>query len=62
SVFLVVVPEFGREYEDFRLLGYGVALLLVLGLLPGGIASVGRVLADLVLRRSGSATPAVSGK
>lgn len=41
AVFLVLVPEFGRDYEQYRLLGYGLVLILVLALLPGGLASLG---------------------
>jgi branched-chain amino acid transport system permease protein len=40
AVFLVLAPEFGRSYEEYRLLAYGVVLVLVLALLPGGLASV----------------------
>ena len=51
AVFLVLVPELGRSYEQYRLLSYGVILVLVLALLPGGLASTGRLVTRLVRRR-----------
>lgn len=53
AVFLVLAPELGRAYEDYRLLAYGVILVLVLALLPGGLASVGRLVWEPVRRRFG---------
>lgn len=53
AVFLVLAPELGRAYEDYRLLAYGVVLVLVLALLPGGLASVGRLIWEPVRRRFG---------
>jgi branched-chain amino acid transport system permease protein len=41
AVFLVLVPELGRDYEEYRLLMYGLVLIAVLALLPGGLASIG---------------------
>lgn len=43
AVFLVLVPELGRANEEFRLVGYGIVLIVVLALLPGGLASVARI-------------------
>ncbi len=60
AVFLVLAPELGRAYEDYRLLAYGVVLILVLALLPGGLASVGRLVAEPVRRRLGWAPPVQS--
>jgi len=51
AVFLVLAPELGRRYEEYRLLSYGVILLLVLALLPGGLASIGRLVARPLRRR-----------
>ncbi len=42
SLFLVIVPEFGRQWEEYRLLGYGVVLVAVIVLFPGGITSLGQ--------------------
>jgi branched-chain amino acid transport system permease protein len=50
AVFLVLVPEFGRDYEQYRLFSYGVILILVLALFPGGLASLGRLVRGLVPR------------
>ncbi|MEV0717513.1 branched-chain amino acid ABC transporter permease [Asanoa sp. NPDC050611] len=55
AVFLVLAPELGRSYEQYRLLSYGLVLILVLALLPGGLASVGRLVAK-PLRRLRSET------
>ena len=41
ALFLVIVPEFGRQWEEYRLLGYGIALVAVIVLFPGGITSIG---------------------
>lgn len=49
AIFLVLVPELGRDYEQYRLLGYGVVLILVLALLPGGLSSIGTFLRRLVV-------------
>lgn len=57
AVFLVLAPELGRAYEEYRLLAYGLILILVLALLPGGLASLGRLVADPVRRRLGWAPP-----
>lgn len=57
SVFLVLVPELGRRYEDYRLLGYGLVLIAVLALLPGGLASVG----SRLVRRERAPAPAGIG-
>jgi branched-chain amino acid transport system permease protein len=53
AVFLVLAPELGRAYEDYRLLSYGLILIVVLALLPGGLASLGRLVSDPVRRRLG---------
>ena len=58
AVFLVLAPEAGRAYEDYRLLSYGLVLILVLALLPGGLASIGRLIVDPVRRRLGWAPSA----
>jgi ABC-type branched-subunit amino acid transport system permease subunit len=50
-VFLVLAPELGRSYEQYRLLSYGLILILVLALLPGGLASIGRLIAKPLRRR-----------
>ena len=51
AVFLVLAPELGRSYEQYRLLSYGLILILVLALLPGGLASIGRLIAKPLRRR-----------
>lgn len=53
AVFLVLAPELGRAYEDYRLLSYGLILILVLAVLPGGLASLGRLVTDPIRRRLG---------
>lgn len=54
AVFLVLVPEIGRDYEQYRLFAYGLVLILVLALVPGGLASLGRLGRGLVpLARAG---------
>ena len=55
AVFLVLAPELGRSYEQYRLLSYGLILILVLALLPGGLASIGRLIAQPLRRRRGRA-------
>lgn len=40
ATFLAVVPEFGREYEKFRLTAYGLVLVLVTVFLPRGLAGL----------------------
>lgn len=39
-VALEVLPEFGREWENFRLAGYGILLVLLIIFAPGGIAGL----------------------
>lgn len=59
AVFLVLVPELGRAYEEYRLLAYGLVLVVVLATLPGGLASVARtVLGPLRRRRMAAPSPA----
>lgn len=48
AVFLTLVPELGRDYERYRLFAYGVLLVAAVALLPGGLASIGRGLADRI--------------
>lgn len=45
ALFLVVVPEFGRQYEQIRLLAFGVVLVAAVVLFPAGFAGAGRRLA-----------------
>jgi ABC-type branched-subunit amino acid transport system permease subunit len=45
ALFLVIVPELGRDYERVRLLAYGVLLVVAIAAFPGGLAG-------LVSRRS----------
>ncbi len=42
ALFLVVIPELGREFEDVRLLLYGVVLIAAVVLFPEGLAGAGR--------------------
>ena len=58
AVFLVLAPELGRSYEQYRLLSYGLILILVLALLPGGLASIGRLIARPLRRRRAAAEEA----
>jgi len=37
---LQVLPEFGRQWENFRLAGYGILLVLLVIFAPGGIAGL----------------------
>lgn len=48
ALFLVVVPEFGRDYEQYRLLVYGVVLVMAVVLFPRGLAGLARSIADRV--------------
>jgi branched-chain amino acid transport system permease protein len=53
ALFLVIVPEFGRQWEEYRLFGYGIVLVAVIVLFPGGITSLG----NRILHRSAPAEP-----
>jgi branched-chain amino acid transport system permease protein len=53
ALFLVIVPEFGREYERVRLLVFGAILVAAVVLFPGGLAGVSRRIARSA-SRSGS--------
>ena len=57
ALFLVVIPEFGRDFERLRLLGFGVLLVLAVVLFPGGLAAIGRRLRLLRQRRWTGASP-----
>lgn len=50
ALFLVVVPELGRQYEQVRLLAFGVVLVAAVVLFPGGIAGAGKRLVRSVSR------------
>lgn len=54
AVFLVLVPELGRSYEQYRLLSYGLILIVVLAMLPGGLTSLGRRIAHPLRRVVGA--------
>lgn len=43
ALFLVIVPEFGRDYERIRLLAYGVVLVVTVVAFPGGLTALGRM-------------------
>lgn len=38
AVVLIILPEFSRELGEFRSVGYGIVLMLVIAFLPRGIA------------------------
>lgn len=44
ALFLVIVPELGRDYERYRLLAYGIVLILAVVMFPRGLAGLGRSL------------------
>jgi branched-chain amino acid transport system permease protein len=57
AVLVVVLPDVFNRFADYQLLVFGLLLLATLYFLPGGLASVGRLLAE---RMSGRSTPNVS--
>ncbi|MDI9348805.1 MAG: high-affinity branched-chain amino acid ABC transporter permease LivM [Candidatus Symbiobacter sp.] len=36
ALFLVLLPEFGRQFSDFRMLGFGMAMIAVMAFRPAG--------------------------
>jgi branched-chain amino acid transport system permease protein len=46
ALFIVIVPELGRDYERYRLLAFGIVLVLAVVLFPRGIAGFARSTAD----------------
>lgn len=48
ALFLVIVPELGRDYERYRLLAYGFVLILAVILFPRGLAGLGRTVATRI--------------
>jgi len=42
ALFLVIIPEFGRDWERYRLFGYGIVLIAVIIALPEGLTGIGR--------------------
>jgi ABC-type branched-subunit amino acid transport system ATPase component/ABC-type branched-subunit amino acid transport system permease subunit len=51
AVLVVVLPDVFNRFADYQLLVFGLLLLGTLYFLPGGIASVGRLLAERLRRR-----------
>lgn len=45
---LTILPEFGREWENYRLAGYGVLLVLLIVFAPKGLAGILSGLASVV--------------
>jgi hypothetical protein len=48
---LEILPEFGREWENYRLAGYGIMLVLLIVFAPRGLAGLLSNLAYLVQSR-----------
>jgi branched-chain amino acid transport system permease protein len=44
GIILIAIPEFLREYSQYRELFYGVILILVIKFFPSGLTSIGRLL------------------
>lgn len=57
ALFLVIVPELGRDYERYRLLAYGIVLVMAVVLFPRGLAGLARSIADRWWPGSGAARP-----
>lgn len=57
AVLVVVLPDVFNRFADYQLLVFGLLLLATLYLLPGGLASLGRLLAAKVTHRGSSAPP-----
>jgi branched-chain amino acid transport system permease protein len=55
AVLVVVLPDVFNRFADYQLLVFGLLLLATLYLLPGGLASLGRLLTAKVARRRSSA-------
>lgn len=51
ALFLTVLPETGRAWEEYRLTAFGFLLILAVVALPRGLAGIGRQLAGLRPRR-----------
>jgi len=39
TLFLVLLPEISREFADFRMLIFGIAMVMVMVFKPGGLVS-----------------------
>jgi branched-chain amino acid transport system permease protein len=62
AVLVVVLPDVFNRFADYQLLVFGLLLLGTLYLLPGGLASLGRLVAAAIRRRRGvAAVPARAG-
>jgi ABC-type branched-subunit amino acid transport system ATPase component/ABC-type branched-subunit amino acid transport system permease subunit len=57
AVLVVVLPDVFNRFADYQLLVFGLLLLGTLYLLPGGLASLGRLIATTLRRRSLAAAP-----
>ncbi len=57
SLFLVIIPELGRSWEEYRLFAYGIVLVAVIVLLPDGFAGIGKSLLRWFRRFSGDGEP-----
>jgi branched-chain amino acid transport system permease protein len=61
ALLVVVLPDVFNRFADYQLLVFGLLLLATLYLLPGGIASLGRLVKAKITHR-GSAAPAPTVK
>jgi ABC-type branched-subunit amino acid transport system ATPase component/ABC-type branched-subunit amino acid transport system permease subunit len=61
ALLVVVLPDVFNRFADYQLLVFGLLLLATLYLLPGGIASLGRLVNAKITHR-GSAAPAPTVK
>lgn len=50
ALYLALAPELFREFKDAQMVVYGIALILCMRFLPGGLASIPRVIVDRVRR------------
>jgi ABC-type branched-subunit amino acid transport system ATPase component/ABC-type branched-subunit amino acid transport system permease subunit len=57
AVLVVVLPDVFNRFADYQLLVFGLLLLATLYLLPGGLASLGRLLKAKITHRGSSVPP-----
>jgi branched-chain amino acid transport system permease protein len=59
AVLLTVLPEFGREWERYRLMGYGILIVLLMVFAPGGLMSLAHDVFGRLARLRGTVMSAI---